>query len=282
MLLLLLSLAAHAGIFVSADQADQLAQAGAVVVDARGLGDWKKGHVPGSAPLSWLSLRDGLLRVGRLTDDTGKLQAAIRAAGVRGGAPVVVYDAGRDGWGEAGRIWWMLDYLGHSGVHILDGGWPAWQAAGLDQSTDSQLPPPGDFVPRPNEQRRARLSEVEQAVAKCMAGSCDTVFWDTREQREYDGATPYGERRGGHIPGAVHVWFADLTDPRGMLLPQDQLRAVLNAAGITPDHPIITYCTGGVRSGFAVAVLRSLNYPQAANYDGSMWEWSSDKGHPLE
>ncbi|NOY25102.1 MAG: hypothetical protein GXP62_04430 [Oligoflexia bacterium] len=108
------------------------------------------------------------------------------------------------------------------------------------------------------------------------------MFWDTREQREYDGATPYGEHRGGHIPGAAHVWFADLTDPRGMLLPQDQLRAILEAAGITPDHSIIAYCTGGVRSGFAVAVLRSLGYPRATNYDGGMWEWSSDKRHPLE
>ncbi|NOY25101.1 MAG: hypothetical protein GXP62_04425 [Oligoflexia bacterium] len=156
MLLLLLSLAAHAGIFVSADQAAQLAQAGAVVVDARGTGDWNKGHVPGSAPLSWLSLRDGLLRVGRLTDDTGKLQAAIRAAGVRGGAPVVVYDAGRDGWGEAGRIWWMLDYLGHSGVHMEagpPGRAPAWTRAPTASSrrlaTSSLAPMNSDALASP-------------------------------------------------------------------------------------------------------------------------------------
>lgn len=282
MLIALLSLAAQAGVFVSAQEAAQLAEAGAVVVDARGEGDWKRGHVPGSAPLGWLGLRDGLLRVGRLTDDAGKLQAAIRGAGVRGGAPVIVYDAGREGWGEAGRIWWMLDYLGHSGVHILDGGWPAWQSAGLTVSTDSGRPPAGDFVVRPDEHRRARLSEVEKLLTACTGGGCGTVFWDTREQREYDGATPYGESRGGHIPGAVHLWYADLTDDSGMLLPQDQLRTKLSAAGITPDKQIIAYCTGGVRSGFAVAVLQELWYPQAVNYDGSMWEWTADRGRAVE
>jgi len=65
-------------------------------------------------------------------------------------------------------------------------------------------------------------------------------------------------------------------------LPADQLKQLLTAAQITPDHHIVPYCTGGVRSGFAVAVLRSLGYPQTANYDGSMWEWSADRSHPLD
>jgi len=281
MLLALLSLSAHAAVFVSVPEAQALMQQGAVLVDARSEAAWLTGHAPGAGPLGWLGLRDGLLRTGRLTDDTDKLQTAIRRAGVRGGAPVVVYDAGKDGWGEAGRAWWTLSYLGHPSVHILDGGLPAWQAAGLSTVIGATLPLQGDFVVRPDASLRAGLPQVEQSVAACQQGPCDVVFWDTREPREYEGATPYGEARGGHLPGAVSLWFSELTDAQGQLLPQDQLQARLLAAGITPDKLVIPYCTGGVRSGFAVAVLTQLRYPRVANYDGSMWEWSSDPGRVL-
>ncbi|MCK6505064.1 sulfurtransferase [Myxococcota bacterium] len=274
--------AALAGVFVSPEQAAALLAQGATAIDARGESAWEDGHVPSAAPLSWLSLRDGLLKVGRLTDQQTRLQASLRAAGVRQGAPVLVYDAGREGWGEAGRLWWTLRYLGHDQAHILDGGWPAWVSAGLPVATDAARPPAGDFSPRPDETRRARVQEVQRAVTTCAAGPCEVVFWDSRERREYDGQTPYGEARGGHLPGAVHLWFADLLDAQGFLRPRAELQAELAARGITPDKQVVPYCTGGVRSGFAVAVLEELGFPHAANYDGSMWEWTGDPTRPVE
>lgn len=277
--------AALAGqVFVSVDEAQALLDRGAAVLDARGRDGFGDGHIAGAVPLDWTSLRDGNLRVGRLTDDMGELQRQLRARGVDADQPVLVVDAGRDGWGEAGRIWWTLDYLGHDAAFILDGGMPAWVAAGKPVETGraSEEPGPGSFVPRPDEQARARLSEVERQVAACVQGACDVVFWDTRQAREYAGETPYGERRGGHLPGAVGLHYQDLLDASGRLLPEDQLRALLATHGITPDKLVVPYCTGGVRSGFAAAVLAELGYPRVAHYDGSMWEWSADPDRPLQ
>ena len=255
--------------------------AGAAIIDARGGGPWRSGHLPGAWAVGWTWLRDGWLRTGRLTPDLEALRRAFEMAGVRDDRPVVVVGAGREGWGEEGRIFWTLEYLGHPDVHILDGGMPVWQAAGLPVTRDRAPPPRGQFTPRPVEERRATLAEVEDATARCAAGPCDTALWDAREAREYAGATPYGEPRGGHIPGAVGLWFADTLAEDGSLLPRDALASALAELGITPDRAVLTLCTGGVRSGFAYAVLRELGYPRVANYDGSMWEWSADPKRPL-
>ncbi len=279
LLALALSLPAHAGdVFVSAAEARALHDAGATFLDARGALDQATAHIPGAAPLGWLSLRDTPGHDGHLTADLGALAATLRAVGVSSETPVVIYDAGREGWGESGRIFWTLDYLGHPDAHILDGGLPAWRAAGCPVTTGAAAlkeallsePTPGDFVPAPDPARRAGLAEVQAAWQ-----SGGATLWDTREAREFTGETPYGEDRGGHIPGAVHLWYADLTRADGTLKPEDELRALLTAAGVSPAGTVIALCTGGVRSGFAYAVLRELGYPAVRNYDGSMWEWAA-------
>ncbi|MCB9763210.1 MAG: sulfurtransferase [Alphaproteobacteria bacterium] len=268
----------HAGeVFVDAARAAALLDAGAAVIDARGDKAWAQGHLPGSRPVAWTSIRAGWLRTGLLTEDAAALARTFSAAGVRDDAPVLVYGAGAAGWGEEGRLFWTLEYLGHGDVHVLDGGYPAWVAAGGAVSKAKDPVPAGAFTPAPVPARRARVDRVAAAVS-----DDDVVLWDTRERREYDGATPYGEPRGGHIPGAVHLWYADLLAPDGTLLPTEALTAALTAQGITPDKTVIPLCTGGVRSGFGYAVLRELGYPQVANYDGSMWEWSADAARPLE
>lgn len=282
LLLLLLAPALAGDVFVSVDEAQALLDQGAVAIDTRG-GDLfsSKPRIAGSVSLDWTELRDGPLKTGRLTDDMTRLQRELGARGVTAGTPVLVYDAGLDGWGEAGRAWWTLDYLGHDTTYILDGGLPAWTAAGKPVVRERTTPAPATFTPRPDEQARARLSEVAQALDACTTGACDTVFWDTRQPDEYAGATPYGEARGGHLPGAVGLHYKDLLDAQGRLLPDAQLRAKLAAHGITPDKQVVAYCTGGVRSGFAAAVLEHLGYPRVQNYDGSMWEWSADGSRPL-
>lgn len=264
------------GVFVDVAQAQALIDGGATVLDARGAKAWKKGHVPGSWPVDWLAHRDGTLRTGVLTTDVDGLAQTLRVAGVRDDEPVILVGAGRDGWGEEGRWFWTLEYLGHGQVVVLDGGWPAWQGSGGPSTRDATPPAAGDFSPRVSAERRASIDQVAAA-----ARSGEAVIWDTREDREYAGATPYGESRGGHIPGAAGLWYGDLLSADGTLLPESELRALLAAHGIRPDRAVITACTGGVRSGFAYAVLRALGYPTVANYDGSMWQWSADPSRPL-
>lgn len=274
--------AAAGDVFVSVSEAEALRARGAVLLDARGAEGFGGGHLPDSAPLAWTELRDRGGNEGSLSASTAALQQKLRAAGVSSGAPVVVYDAGYSGWGEAGRIWWTLSYLGHDDVYILDGGVSAWEAAGRALSREPATTATGDFVARPDASQRIGLEGVSSAVADCQGGACGVVFWDTREAREYGGATPYGEARGGHLPGAVGLHYKQLLDSQGRLRPEAELRALLSQAGITPDRQIVPYCTGGVRSAFAAAVLEELGYASVANYDGSMWEWAADPQRPLE
>ena len=268
----LVSTALAGNVFVSADEARGFQGA---VLDARGERAWRKGHLPNSAPIDWLDLRDGRILDGELSADLAGVAAALAAAGVRQDTPVLVYGAAGKRWGEEGRIFWTLDYLGHDQVLVLDGGVDAWTRAGLPLHTSDTRPPAGDFRARARPERRTTTDELAASLAT-------RTVWDTRSREEFEGATPYGESRGGHVPGAAHLHFRDLMGDDGTLKPSDELRALLSAAGITPDRPVTTLCTGGVRAGFAYAVLRDLGYTDVSNYDGSMWAWSARSELPLE
>ena len=268
---------AHAQVFLSPEEAARLIDAGAAVVDARATRRWWAGHIPGSGPVDWWSIREGRrIREGRLTSDTAQLKEALEAAGVRGDAPVVVTGRGARGWGEEGRLFWTLEYLGHPQVYVMDGGMPAWEAAGLPTERGWRRPEPGNFQPSTAPALRADTDRVQRAAA-----SGDAVIWDTRSRKEFLGATPAGERRGGHIPGARGLYYRELTDAAGRLLPREALEQALIGAGIPLDQPVITLCTGGVRAGFAYAALRELGHPAASVYDASMWAWSAAPDLPL-
>jgi thiosulfate/3-mercaptopyruvate sulfurtransferase len=184
--------------------------------------------------------------------------------------PVLAYGQADQGWGEEGRIFWMLEHLGHDRVHILDGGIQAWDAAGLPMKRLTSPAEKGDFEPQPGK-GRVRLEEVILAQQ-----TSSHTIWDTRTQEEFEGATPYGEARPGHIPGALHLHWKALLDAQGRLLPELELRALLQPF----TAPVVPLCTGGVRAAFAYAVLRHLNI-ETALYDGSMWEWAKRDELPL-
>jgi len=263
--------------FLSAREAVSLAQE-ATILDARGRAQWMLGHIPGSVPLHWRRLvaNPRNLREGLLTDDTNKLRAALRAAGVGQRRPVLVVDRGLSGFGEAGRLFWMLDYLSHPAAYILDGGIGAWPGP-LKRALRVPQVPAGDFEPAPRADRRALLAEVEAA-----ARSDDAVVWDTRTPEEYLGATPYMEARGGHIPGAVGLEYKNFFGVSGNIKPPAAIDALLSRMGATPGKRIIFVCSGGVRSAAAYAAARSAGRRNVANYDGSMWEWAARPGLPIE
>ncbi|MEL6180946.1 MAG: sulfurtransferase [Myxococcota bacterium] len=265
-----------ASLFVTPTQANAMRQEGAAVLDARDTSSYDAGHVMGAAHAPWERFVDGPLS-GLLSDDLGRVQDALRAAGVHDGKPVVVYGGWNAAWGEEGRIVWMLEYLGHTEVKIVEGGYAAWQQASLPTATETPSPSPGDFTARPREERRATMTEVLDATED---GSI--VILDTREPSEYAGATPYGAVRGGHIPNAQPFWWKEVFDAQGRLRSRAELRAVFDGMGIDDDTVVIAYCTGGVRSGFFYAVMRWLGYRNPQNYDGSWWEWASQADLPIQ
>jgi thiosulfate/3-mercaptopyruvate sulfurtransferase len=247
----------------------------ATVLDARDAQKFEAGHLPGAISLPWVDLAQ--MPKSPLARPPEAMAALLSTKGVRSDAWVVIYGAGRDGFGEEGRLFWTLSYLGHSRLSVLDGGLPAWVGAGLEVSTEGPAPPAGKFQAEVNAAVRVDKAAVRAALAKG-----EVKVLDVREADEFTGAKKYGEPRGGHIPGAINLPWKQLMRDDGTALPRSQLLKLLQARGLSPSDAVIVYCTGGVRSGFAFLALKAAGFKSVANYDGSFWEWSSDSALPVE
>jgi thiosulfate/3-mercaptopyruvate sulfurtransferase len=255
---------------VGAQRARALLTSGALLLDVRQRAAFARAHWPGAKNVRWetLARRGGKEIRGELAS-LPRLKAVLVRLGVST-APVIVVGDPKNGWGEDGRIVWTLRSLGHRRAALVDGGWPALAKGGLPAApaVASKASPP--FVPRLSKRWRVRTADVKRALS-----AKRVVFDDSREPREFAGKTPYGERRGGHLPGAVHLFYKRLLDANGLLLPTGRITTMLREAGITKNKTAIVYCTGGVRSAFLTAVLVDLGYPHVKNYDGSMWQWAA-------
>ena len=264
---------------VSATEAKQLIEQGATLLDARGQGLINR-RLQGAVGVNWrqFSAQDSVTR-GNLLDDNEQLTQRLQALGISEHTPVVVFANPPSGWGEEGRIVWMLRTLGHQQAVMVDGGFQALVKANVPfQQRPSPPPKPGDFVVK-----RSTAWDIRRDQLSNQLISGNLAIIDTREPREFAGKTPYGEQRGGHIPGAINLYFKDFLDKDGKLLSQHALSAKLSDGGITPDTPVVVYCTGGIRSGWLASVLVQMGF-QVKNYAGSMWEWSAapEKDYPLE
>ncbi len=265
-------------VFIDVDGAAAAIDDGATVVDGREQSDFRRAHIPSASRISWQDLVDGD-RDGALVDDDEVLSERLQEAGISHDQPVIVYGGwANDGaWGEEGRLFWTLEYLGHQDVQILEGGLSAWRDAAQEISRlTSSSPDRGDFEVQRQTSRRASTDAIAQSLP-----DSSIQLIDTREPGEYRGEPKYGEERGGHIPSAIHLWWRQLFDDDGQLHSPEQIHALLEAQDIDLDEPIAAYCTGGIRSGFVYAVLRALGADQPMNYDASMWEWTAQSELPL-
>jgi thiosulfate/3-mercaptopyruvate sulfurtransferase len=249
--------------------ASELIAGGALVLDARGKDlKSKQGLVPNAVPVVWQDLsQPDLPTKGQLLDDDAVLSKKLQALGVSKNQAIVVLGDPANGWGEDGRIAWTLRTLGHSKVVMVDGGLPALQQLGHPAVLPAKIP--GDFVVT-----RSKQFEIRKEELKDRLGKTGTVIFDVREPREYEGKTPYGESRGGHLPGAKALWFKELIGKDGRLLPRPEIEKLLASQGVTKDTEVVSYCTGGIRSGWFTVLLSDLGY-KAKNYTGSIWEWSA-------
>ncbi len=255
------------GWVIDAARARRLLGQGAVLFDARPV--WRRIALPvaGAVPVDWQAFTQSEpTRRGNLLADDAALGAQLSALGLRAARPVVVIGDAQAGRGEDGRLVWMLRTLGHEAAFLVNGGAQALRDAG-----PLVVAPPGrgDFVVR-----RTDAYSVTRDELRADLGRGDLVILDARAPREYAGETPYGESRGGHVPGARSLYFRDLIGADGRVLQGDALAARLGALGVGPETPVIAYCSGGIRSGFVTTVLRGAGI-DARNYAGSMWEWSA-------
>ncbi|TGJ98958.1 thiosulfate sulfurtransferase [Leptospira langatensis] len=264
------------GWFLGAPESLYLSKQGGIFIDAReGI---TLSSFPKSIPLNWqaISRKDSPFQGNLLSKAEAK--EVLYKKGLKEDHIILVYGDPINGWGEEGRIVWSLRALGFSKSFIVDGGYAAIRKA----NASSILSRP-DLLAKiksiPSD--KGNLTADVQLVHSKL-GDRNSVFIDTREEREYLGETPYGESKGGHLPGAKWLYYKQLLDKDGYLLSDAKILPKLHELGISKDKTVISYCTGGVRSGWMTSVLVSLGY-DAKNYAGSMWEWTSPKfaNHPL-
>ena len=263
---------------VTAEQARAMIADGAIIVDTRAESLRDDDPLPNAVVLMWpeLSAGDKPPAMGLLNPDDQALTDKLQSIGIASDKVVLTIGDPVNGWGEEGRIAWTMRVLGHSKAAIVDGGYAALVDGGMP---DIQAPAtPGNFTVQRNDNW-----EVDRSRAKNLFSGGNVVFLDTREPGEFDGDTPYGESRGGHVPGAKHLYYKDLMDKNGRVLPASAISEKLASLGIGENDNIVAYCTGGVRSAFATSVLQDRGY-NAVNYTGSMWDWSAgeEEEYPLE
>lgn len=264
---------------IDAIAAKQIIAAGATVLDVRSQLAYVCGHALDAIRVTWQQFSQNKPpNKGRLLNDAEVLEQKLRQLGISNDIPVIVVGNPHQPWhfGEEGRIVWMLHTLGHLQAAFVDGGHPALVKAGVPSVWGiSQAKETGNF-----QLQRTTAWEIDSRELKNSLAAHKLIAIDTRESREYAGATPYGEKQGGHIPGAIHFYFKDLLDENGYLLPTQEIALKVKQLGIDRDRAIAAYCTGGIRSAFFVAVLVNLGFTNVKNYSGSMWEWS-EANYPL-
>jgi thiosulfate/3-mercaptopyruvate sulfurtransferase len=242
---------------------------------AAGERSYREGHLPGAR---YVHL-DGDLS-GAKTGRNGRhplpdREAFAALAGALGITPqtqVVVYD--RQQAMFAARPWWMLRWLGHAAVAVLDGGLAAWQAIGGALDTDA--PPPAAQPPYP-----ARPPLVPTIDAASLAAQLGRVrLIDARAPERFRGDVEPLDAQAGHIPGAFNRFFRDNLAEDGRFKPREQLRAEFEP--LTSGHAtVVHHCGSGATACHNVLAMEIAGLGTTALYPGSWSEWSSDPSLPV-
>jgi thiosulfate/3-mercaptopyruvate sulfurtransferase len=242
---------------------------------------YDQGHVPGAAGWNWTT--DLCDTVVRDIVPMKKLEELLGRTGIDNKTAIVLY-GDNNNW-FAAWAFWQLKIYGHEDVRIMDGGRKKWLAEGRDMSVDKPAVPPTTYKAKALDLTiRALLPEVQQALQKKSA-----ILIDVRSPQEFTGeilappGLPETCQRGGHIPGARSIPWAKACNDDGTFKSYEELKALYEAQGVTPDKPIIAYCRIGERSSHTWFVLKYLlGFENVKNYDGSWTEWGNLVGAPVE
>jgi len=243
---------------------------------------YEQGHIAGAVGWNWQSQLQQTVR----RDVVGKaaMERLLGSAGVDNATTIILY-GDNNNW-FAAWAFWQIKYYGHRDVRLMNGGRAKWLADNRPLTTDIPQPAAKTYTAQePDESIRAYRDQV---LAGVNAGNLSLV--DVRSPQEFSGellAPPNlpqeGSQRGGHIPGAANIPWAQAANEDGTFKAADELAALYGGKGIDGNRETVAYCRIGERSAHTWFVLTQLlGYGNVRNYDGSWTEWGSIVGAPIE
>lgn len=239
---------------------------------------YEAGHIATAVGWNWTTdLQD---QVRRDVLDPADFARLMGAAGIGKNDRVVLYGDASNWF--AAYAYWQLTLYGHPKISLMDGGRQAWEAEGRPY-TKQRPQPVAVAYPLPTADPSVRALQAEVA-----ARLGEVALVDVRSEKEFTGEVlaPPGlsetAQRGGHIPGAVNIPWAQAVGPDGRFKSRSELRLLYRGKGVQPERPVIAYCRIGERSAHTWFVLRELlGYSDVKSYDGSWTEWGSMVGTPV-
>jgi thiosulfate/3-mercaptopyruvate sulfurtransferase len=260
---------------------DHLAAKNWVIVDCRydmsdtayGRRAWLEAHIPGAV---YADLHDDLS--GPPVTDHGRhplpgperLNETLQRLGISSHSQVVVYDHLQGSF--AGRLWWLLRYMGHAAVAVLDGGWPSWLQAGLATRSGEESSPRGNFHGFPRSGWLVTVDQVPEA----------RLLIDSRDPARDRGEVEPLDQAAGHIPGALNRFWKNNLDERGCFRSREALRRELLAllGKVAPDESVF-YCGSGVTACHNLLAAAHAGLPAPKLYAGSWSDWCSSPDRPV-
>ena len=202
--------------------------------------------------------------------DRSDLVERMRTWGVNSDSNIVCYD--QNAGAIAGRLWWLVRWLGHAKVSVLDGGLDAWIAGGFETDIEKVSPAPGNFTSGPALTRVCTADALPDSKIKLL---------DARDGARFRGESEPIDPVAGHIPGAICAPFADnMLD--GRFLAPDALEARFKKLNVDRNVDTVCYCGSGVTATHNILALLLAGYPEPVLYAGSWSDWITDRVRPIE
>jgi len=243
------------------------------IVDMRQSG-YAEGHVPGAVYLSPIAIRDAK-NAPTFLPAAAAFQEMMARLGISDGTRVIVYD--ERGGIYAARLWWILNYFGHTNVALMNGGWVKWTAERRQTTADTPAFAAGTFTPKPQPRWVATAADVVGAINKP-----GIKIVDARTTAEIEGKDLRNIKRGGFIESSIPVYWEDLLDlPQRTFKSADELKKIYEDRGILLSNEVITYCQVGMRASVDLFALHLIGYDRLRNYYGAWEEWGNRDDLPI-
>mgnify|MGYP000843941410 CR=1 FL=1 len=273
-------------IISSKELSDHIHDSNWVIVDCRfdlmdpawGEEEYRALHIPGAVYAHMNTDLSGPVTVtsGRHPmPDPNQLLLTLRRLGINNHSQVIAYDSTSGSF--AARLWFLLRYLGHNQVAVLDGGLPAWLSAGNATEAGIHTNHAGNLSGLAHPEMLVSTQEMETIIL-----DPSWLVVDSRAHERFTGATEPIDAKPGHIPSAINHFYGQNSNPDGTFRAAEDLHKTFDH--LLADHPLnktVIYCGSGVTSAHNLLAMVLAGYPQPKLYNGSWSEWIRDPKHPI-